>query len=289
MEKNKKLSLLRKVFFSVDAKKNILLLPLVFAVIITNTYKVNSKDKEESKIHLGLVNEHVSKIERSNLFLFQTSISGQVLDQNNQPLPGASVVEKGTVNGTQTDFDGNFNLEVSSGAVLLVSYIGYASQEITIGTKTNVTIVLEESASGLDEVVVIGYGTQKEALLTGSVGLVKKDEITKVTYANSASVLQGRVPGVRVESNGGAPGAGVNVVIRGTGSFGNDQPLYVIDGNIVGSMSFLNPNDIESVSVLKDASSAAIYGSRASNGVVLITTKKGSVGDVKINFESILS
>ncbi|WP_339838034.1 TonB-dependent receptor [uncultured Maribacter sp.] len=286
MEKNKKLFLLRKVFFSLEAKKKILFLPFVFVVICINTYSVHSKDKDEPKINNGLLDELVSKYEMSNLSYFQTSISGQVLDQNKQPLPGASVVVKGTVNGTQTDFDGNFLLDVASGEVLLVSYIGYASQEITIGTQTNFNIVMEESASGLDEVVVIGYGSQKEALLTGSVGLVKKEEITKVTYANSASVLQGRVPGVRVESNGGAPGAGVNVVIRGTGSFGNDQPLYVVDGNIVGSMSFLNPNDIESVSVLKDASSAAIYGSRASNGVVLITTKKGSVGDVIINFES---
>ncbi|WP_149304666.1 SusC/RagA family TonB-linked outer membrane protein [Pareuzebyella sediminis] len=215
------------------------------------------------------------------------SVKGTVLDNNGQPLPGASIVEKGTTNGTQTDFDGNYEIEVSNGnAVLIISYVGFATQEIPVENRNSINIVLEEDAASLEEVVVVGYGTQKEALLTGSVGLVNKEEITKVSYANSASVLQGRVPGVRVEANGGAPGAGVNVVIRGTGSFGNDQPLYVVDGNIVGSMSFLNPNDIESVSVLKDASSAAIYGSRASNGVVLITTKKGSVGDVKINFES---
>jgi TonB-linked SusC/RagA family outer membrane protein len=286
MKKNNKYTFPRKVFFSEHPKKNIHFLLFIFLIIWITTSDAYSKDKTTVKYNSAAVDGALLNYESLNLPVFQTSISGTVVDQNNELLPGASVVEKGTANGTQTDFDGNFSLEVSSGAVLLVSYIGYASQEITIGTQTNFNIVLEESASGLDEVVVIGYGTQKEALLTGSVGLVKKEEITKVTYANSASVLQGRVPGVRVEANGGAPGAGVNVVIRGTGSFGNDQPLYVIDGNIVGSMSFLNPNDIESVSVLKDASSAAIYGSRASNGVVLITTKKGVAGEVKINFES---
>ena len=217
----------------------------------------------------------------------QYRINGTVTDVVGAPLPGASIVEKGTTNGVQSDFDGNFSLDLANGnAVLVVSYIGYATQEMAVNDQTNLTIVLRESTSSLEEVVVIGYGTQKEALLTGSVGIVDNEEIKKVSYANSASVLQGRVPGVKVETNGGAPGAGVNVVIRGTGSFGNDQPLYVVDGNIVGSMSFLNPNDIESISVLKDASSAAIYGSRASNGVVLITTKKGSIGDVQINLET---
>jgi len=264
---------------------------LVFLFFILVIYNVQANSMNSIKDEIPKNGDHISEksvaiVVMNEAYFFQQTVTGQVLDQNNQPLPGASVVEKGTPNGTQTDFDGNFSLEVDSGAVLEVSYIGFASQEIPVGTQTNFNIALEESASGLEEVVVIGYGTQKEALLTGSVGIVDKEEITKVTYANSASVLQGRVPGVRVESNGGAPGAGVNVVIRGTGSFGNDQPLYVVDGNIVGSMSFLNPNDIESVSVLKDASSAAIYGSRASNGVVLITTKKGSVGDVRINFES---
>ena len=264
---------------------------LVFLFFILMIQNVQASTPYTIKVEVPKNGDHI--LEKSivpalmhEAYFFQQTVTGQVLDQNNQPLPGASIVEKGTANGTQSDFDGNFSLEVASGAVLEVSYIGYASQEIPIGTQTSFNIALQESASGLEEVVVIGYGTQKEALLTGSVGIVDKEEITKVTYANSASVLQGRVPGVRVEANGGAPGAGVNVVIRGTGSFGNDQPLYVIDGNIVDNMSFLNPNDIESVSVLKDASSAAIYGSRASNGVVLITTKKGSTGDVKINFES---
>nr|WP_299071888.1 TonB-dependent receptor [uncultured Allomuricauda sp.] len=217
----------------------------------------------------------------------QLTITGLVADKDGVPLLGASILEKATTNGTQTDFDGNFELEVSgSNATLVVSYIGFATKEIPLNGETNLNITLQESASSLEEVVIIGYGSQKEALLTGSVGTVSSKEVTQVSFANSASVLQGRVAGVRVEANGGAPGAGVNVVIRGTGSFGNDQPLYVVDGNIVESMSFINPNDIESISVLKDASSAAIYGNRASNGVILVTTKKGQVGDVRINFET---
>ena len=218
--------------------------------------------------------------------IVQQQITGTVLDDAGVPLPGVNVLLEGTVKGTQTDFDGNYSIAASTGDVLVFSYIGMKTQSVTVGNSNVISVTMEPDAASLDEVVVIGYGTQKEALLTGSVGIVNDEEIKKVSYANSAGVLQGRVAGVKVESNGGAPGAGVNVVIRGTGSFGNDQPLYVVDGNIVGSMSFLNPNDIESISVLKDASSAAIYGSRASNGVVLITTKKGSVGDVKINLET---
>lgn len=217
----------------------------------------------------------------------QQSVNGTITDADGNPLPGANILEKGTTNGTQADFDGNFSLDLDNpNAILVVSYIGFATKEITVSETTDFTIALVESASGLEEVVVIGYGTQTEALLTGSVGTVSSQEVTQVSYANSASVLQGRVAGVQVETNGGAPGAGVNVVIRGTGSFGNDQPLYVVDGNIVESISFINPNDIESISVLKDASSAAIYGNRASNGVVLVTTKKGKAGDVRINFET---
>ncbi|MBM1105009.1 TonB-dependent receptor [Aurantibacter crassamenti] len=225
----------------------------------------------------------------SDLIVFesvQQQISGTVLDDGGVPLPGVNVLIEGTVKGTQTDFDGNYSINADSGDVLVFSYIGMKTQSITVANASTINVDMVVDASNLEEVVVIGYGTQKEALLTGSVGIIKSEEVKKVSYANSAGVLQGRVPGVKVEANGGAPGAGVNVVIRGTGSFGNDQPLYVVDGNIVESMSFLNPNDIESISVLKDASSAAIYGSRASNGVVLITTKKGSVGDVIINFET---
>jgi TonB-linked SusC/RagA family outer membrane protein len=284
MKKNILFSFLARIFFGMHIKKKIFLLPFVLAVLYVNA---NGENEAYAAIVNKVAIENLSKSPIPSSILFQTTITGQVLDQNNQPLAGASIVEKGTTNGAQSDFDGNFSLEVTDGnAVLVISYIGFATQEIPVANQTSLTITLEESASGLDEVVVIGYGTQIEALRTGSVATVSSEEVTQVAVTNSTSALQGRVAGVRVEANGGAPGSGVNVVIRGTGSFGNDQPLYVVDGNIVESMSFINPNDIESISVLKDASSAAIYGSRASNGVVLVTTKKGQAGDIRINFQS---
>ena len=253
----------------------------------TVTYTVLKNQIVLKKISIDLPPLQRKIKEESEELLVQQTITGLVVDENNQPLPGANVLEKGTTRGTQADFDGNFTINITDeNAILVVSYIGFETKEIAVGNQTKLTITMEASMAGLDEVIVIGYGTQKEALLTGSVGIISNKEIKKVSYANSAGVLQGRVPGVKVEANGGAPGAGMNVVIRGTGSFGNDQPLYVVDGNIIGSMSFLNPNDIESISILKDASAAAIYGSRAANGVVLITTKKGSIGDVQINFET---
>ncbi len=286
MKKNILFSFLVRIFFGLRTHKKIFLLPFVLVVLYANANNDHFENEEYTSRIYNVKLENFPKTLKYSSILFQTTISGQVLDQNNQPLPGASIVEKGTTNGTQSDFDGNFSLEVASGAILEVSYIGFSTQEVTVGSQSNISVVLQESASGLDEVVVIGYGTQIEALRTGSVATVSSKEVTQVAVTNSASALQGRVAGVRVEANGGAPGSGVNVVIRGTGSFGNDQPLYVVDGNIVESMSFINPNDIESISVLKDASSAAIYGSRASNGVVLITTKKGKAGDIRINFQS---
>ncbi|WP_168796422.1 TonB-dependent receptor [Flagellimonas onchidii] len=217
----------------------------------------------------------------------QLSVSGQVVDDTGEPLPGASIIEKGTTNGTQTDFDGNFSISVADeNATLVISYIGFATQEVSIAGQTNITVTLVEDAAGLDEVVVVGYGSQSKRDLTGAVSTVSTDEITKIAAANSTALLQGRAAGVRVEANGGAPGDGVSVIIRGTGTFGNDQPLYVVDGNIVDEISYLNPNDIENISVLKDAAAAAIYGSRAANGVVLINTKNGRSGDISITFES---
>ena len=263
---------------------------LLFSIFLIQNAQANISSNISNGM-FALNANHISNksnfpLARNSTLNLQQTVTGQVLDQDNQPLPGASVVEKGTANGTQTDFDGNFSIDVAIGAILEVSYIGYSAIEITVSSQSNISVTLQESASIMDEVVVIGYGTQTEALLTGSVGTVSNEELTQVAVTNSAAALQGRVTGVKVEANGGAPGAGVNVVIRGTGSFGDDQPLYVVDGNIVESISFLNPIDIASISVLKDASSAAIYGSRASNGVVLVTTKKGTAGNVRINIES---
>lgn len=218
----------------------------------------------------------------------QRTITGTITDsKTNEPLIGANILVSGTADGTVTGLGGDFTLEVPEDAQSLdVSYAGYTSQRISIaGGVTQLDVQLERG-SLLEEIVVVGYGTQRKADITGAVSSVSSEELNNTSYSSSGALLQGKVAGVRVETNGGSPGASVNIVIRGTGTFGNDQPLYVVDGNIVGSMDFLNPNDIESIEILKDAAAAAIYGNRAANGVVLITTKKGQAGAIQINFNT---
>ena len=213
-------------------------------------------------------------------------VNGQVVDEEGLPLIGVTILVKGTSSGTVTDLDGNFSLDViDENQTLVFSYTGYEAQEVAVAGRSDFRIVLAVFASQLDEIVVVGYGTQRRADITGAISSVTAEDLTNTTYASTGALLQGKVAGVRVETNGGEPGAGVNIVVRGTGTFGNDQPLYVVDGNIVESMNFLNPNDIESVEILKDAAAAAIYGNRAGNGVVLITTKKGTSGKTQISFD----
>ncbi|MDC6390413.1 TonB-dependent receptor [Maribacter sp. PR1] len=240
------------------------------------------------------------KKQTSNTPILQMEITGLVVDTNGAPLPGANVVEKGTTNGTQTDFDGNFSIAVADeNAVLEVSYIGFASKEIPLNNQSNLTITLEESAAGLDEVVVIGYGTSLKSDLTGAVSSVNMDDIEKLPTASITQNLSGRSAGVNVSSNSGAPGAGVTIRIRGTNSLqGNNDPLFVVDGVPIESspeqngnfssdaLSGINPEDIESMEILKDASAVAIYGSRGANGVVLITTKSGKAGKARITINN---
>ncbi|MEQ9286865.1 MAG: TonB-dependent receptor [Cyclobacteriaceae bacterium] len=224
-------------------------------------------------------------VEELSLISADVNVSGKITDENGEGLPGASVVLKGTANGTTTNIEGDYKITVPDNATLVVSFVGYKTTEIELAGRSVIDVEMQLDAEQLEEVVVMGYGAQTKNKVTGAVSTISTEDISKVSYANSTGVIQGRVAGVRVESNGGQPGAGINVVIRGTGTFGNDQPLYIVDGNIVGSIDYLNPNDIQDFSVLKDASAAAIYGSRAANGVVLITTKSGKVGDLKINLE----
>ncbi|KGO94403.1 TonB-dependent receptor [Flavobacterium subsaxonicum WB 4.1-42 = DSM 21790] len=190
-------------------------------------------------------------------------------------LPGASVVVKGTSNSAATDIDGSYSITANANDVLVFSYIGFTPQEIKVGTNTTLNVVLVSEATTLDDVVVIGYGTQKKADITGSVAVVDVGEVLKVSNSDVSQLLQGRSAGVNVTSDG-QPGAAPNIRIRGIGTFGDNQPLYVVDGVPVGtSVRDFNPNDIKSIQVLKDASAGAIYGSRAANGVVIITTKRG--------------
>ena len=225
----------------------------------------------------------------SKLIVQQTStITGKVLDSNGEALIGVNVLEKGTTNGTITDFNGNFTLNLSSSnSTLVFSYIGYVSQEISAKGKKDFTITLKEDSETLEEVVVVGYGTQKKVNLTGSVSSVSAKDIQDVPTSNTASLLQGRMPGLVISQNGGQAGKeDMEVRVRGVGTFGNNNPMVLIDGveGTLSQMSDIPAADIENISVLKDAASAAIYGVRAANGVILITTKKGKAGKISVNY-----
>ncbi|WP_028906667.1 SusC/RagA family TonB-linked outer membrane protein [Xylanibacter ruminicola] len=216
-------------------------------------------------------------------------ITGTVVDASG-PVIGASVVEKGkSGNGVITDFDGNFSLSVSPGATLVISYIGYETQEIKVGNQSNFSITLKEDNAQLDEVVVVGYGTQKKKLVTGATVQVKGEDIAKLNTTNALTAMQSSTPGVQITQSSSQPGKGFKVNIRGVGTIGTSSPLLIIDGINAGTaddgLNGLNPNDIESIDVLKDAASAAIYGARAANGVILVTTKQGKAGKIQIQYD----
>jgi len=203
-------------------------------------------------------------------------ITGTVTDETGEPLIGVSVSVKGTTTGTMTDIDGKYSLSVpGSSAIIVFTYVGYDTQEFTVGNQSSFSVVMKSKDSFLDEVVVVGYGVQKKALLTGANSNLKGDEITAVKQTSVMEALQGIAPGVNVTRNSGAVGAGTKVTIRGMGTAGNSDPLYIVDGVAVGNIDYLSSSDIQSIDILKDAASAAIYGSRAANGVVLVTTVKG--------------
>lgn len=222
---------------------------------------------------------------KQNVFAQELQIKGSVTDESDFPLPGASVIVGGTTTGASTDFDGNFELSVPSNAKLTVSYLGYITKTVDVAGQTTLNITLKEDINSLEEVVVVGYGTQKKALVTGANIQVGGDQLQKQSTTNALQALQGQTPGVQITSTSGQPGANLNVVIRGAGSTGSSAPLYVVDGVLTGDISYLNNADIESISILKDAASAAIYGSQAANGVVLVTTKGGKKGSAKITFD----
>lgn len=231
-------------------------------------------------------------------------VSGTITDEFGEPVIGANVVEKGTTNGTVTDIDGNFTLGVESGAVLQVSYLGYLTQDIVVGNNTQLTITLQEDTRALDEVIVIGYGVQRKSDLTGAVSSVKSDDLPPSATTSVEHMLSGKAAGVQITSLDSQPGGGIEILIRGATSSQNtgNTPLYIIDGFPVGGhtdpgtgnrysigtrspLNSINPNDIESIEILKDASATAIYGARAANGVILITTKQGKKGKVQLNYD----
>jgi len=216
-----------------------------------------------------------------------TSLSGTVIDETGEPLPGVNIVIKGSTQGTVTNIDGEFSLNVSSGETIVVSFIGMISQEIVITDQRQLTITLVSDSKALEEVVVIGYGVIRKKDLTGAIGGLKSDQLDQQSNGNLGSAIQGKIAGVTVESASGAPGSGTRIQVRGAGSLNNNNPLILVDDIAVSSMNNVNPYDIESIQVLKDASAAAIYGSRAANGVIMITTKSGKRGEMKVTFDAV--
>lgn len=204
-----------------------------------------------------------------------------------EPIIGASILEKGTTNGTISDFDGNFILNVQPGTVLVISYIGYVNQEVKVGN-TPLNIILKEDAEMLDEVVVVGFGTQKKVNLTGSVGIATAKELESRPVASATMALQGLVPGLQISTSTGEVDKTASINIRGNGTIGDGSsgsPLILIDG-MEGDLNTINPQDIENISVLKDAAASSIYGSRAPFGVILVTTKSGKQGKVSVNYNN---
>lgn len=204
------------------------------------------------------------------------TVTGTVTDVSGEPIIGANIRIKGTTTGTITDIDGNFSIEAEPQSVIEVSYIGYLTQETVINNQKSIRFLLKEDTKTLDEVVVIGYGVQKKADLTGSVANINTEKLNTQSNANIGQALQGKIAGVDIVSQGGAPGSGTRIMVRSIGTLNNASPLYIVDGMYMNSIDHINPNDIASIDVLKDASSAAIYGSRAANGVIIVTTKEGS-------------
>ena len=214
-----------------------------------------------------------------------SGLLGTVTDESGEPIIGASVVEKGNPqNGTITNIDGQFSLKVEAGTALTVSSVGYITQDVAAAN--HMTVVLQEDNKALDEVVVIGYGVQKKSVVTAAISKVDGDDLNLTRPSRIEDALKGKVSGVQITQASGQPGAASKFTIRGSGSVNNSDPLYIVDGMAVeGGISYLNPVDIASVEILKDAASAAIYGARAANGVVLVTTKSGTAGKTTINYD----
>ncbi|GMN11310.1 TonB-dependent receptor [Croceitalea sp. MTPC9] len=288
--RKKDVDLNRKISLKADNQTLESILGNIFQNTTTN-FKIKDKRvylipyERKTKIPIMVVNPESRKDSKN---ILQQTVKGTVKDKDGTPLPGTSIVEKGTANGTQTDFDGNFTINVTSNdAILVVSYIGFATQEIVLDNRTTLNIVLQEDSAQLDEVVLVGYGKLSRENLTGAVSSINSDKIDAFPAASVEQSLAGKLPGVQLSQSSGQPGAGISVRVRGITSIsGGNEPLYVIDGvpffnsdvRGLNGISSINPNDIESIQVLKDASSTAIYGSRGANGVVLVTTKSGKAG-----------
>lgn len=275
----------------------------VAEVLLEASKRTNLKFKQvDNIIHVSKISDN-RREKALEIVIDGVDISGKIIDENGQGLPGASIVVSGTTLGTTTDLDGRYKLNVPEGAVLTITFVGYAAKEIQVGNQKIIDVQMELDAEQLEEIVVVGYGAVRKSDLTGSVASVKAEELTQLGAISFDQGLAGRVAGVTVTSSSGAPGSGAAVRIRAVSSLNGSDPLYVIDGiplevssspglgqqDVEGAslspLAMINPSDIKSVEILKDASSTAIYGSRGANGVVLITTKKGEVGQSKVSID----
>ena len=276
----------RKVSINVEKKKIVEILDKVFKGTDIS-YTINDRQillvKKKEQLSASITNTAVKEADQQDV-----KISGVVKDAQGMPIPGVNIVEKGTKNSVQTDFDGKYSIRVKgAGSVLVFTFIGYETLSKTVGQGNTLNVVLKDEHSTLNEVVVIGYGTAKKGDLTGSVVSVSGEDLKKTNMTNVAETLTGRVAGVQVTSSEGSPDAAINIRIRGGGSLTQDaSPLIIVDGFPIASLNDIAPSDIESITVLKDASSTAIYGSRGANGVILVTTKKGKDGKISVSYNS---
>ena len=278
-----------KVISEIEKQTDYLFVYNVNEVNLKRNVKVNAQNKsvaevlnkvfEGTDIYYAMEGKNImlmSKAKDGEAVQQANKVTGIVKDANGEPIIGANVIVKGQSTGTITDIDGNFSIKAEPQSVIEVSYIGYLTQETVINNQKSIRFLLKEDTKTLDEVVVIGYGVQKKADLTGSVANINTEKLNTQSNANIGQALQGKIAGVDIVSQGGAPGSGTRIMVRGIGTLNNASPLYIVDGMYMNSIDHINPNDIASIDVLKDASSAAIYGSRAANGVIIVTTKEGS-------------
>jgi len=296
-----KQSTLKDVFKEIESKSDFTFFYNDQVIDVTQTVDIHVKNEPVEKILDKILTNCTYVIENKNILLVpknpkesvpitnqtQKRITGTVVDERGDPIIGANVIEKGTTNGIITDLDGKFSLSISPSSTLQVSYIGYIAQDIAIRNQTNLSIILKEDSKNLEEVVVVGYGVTQKKDLTGSIAQVQASDIQNLAVQRVDQALSGKLAGVQVLSTTGEPGAAPQIRIRGVGSISaGTEPLYVIDGFPGDNIQMLNPNDIETIDVLKDASATAIYGSRGANGVVIITTKRGKEGKARISLDA---
>lgn len=308
---------LGELISEIEKQSNYLFLYSEKEIDLQQKVLVSAKDKPirevleealaDSKLNFSFNKDYISLRPKTQQEIRQATkrVTGTVTDINGEVIIGANIIEKGTTNGVITDIDGNFTIDIPANKVIQISYIGYVSQEISIGKQNHIQIVLSEDSKALDEVVVVGYGVMKKRDLTGAISTVKSADISVTGVSSVGHALAGKAAGMYVRQNSAQPGGGLDILIRGAGSINaSNNPLYIVDGFPIaeidqpqsgdgkmdagtqGILNFLNPNDIESIEVLKDASTTAIYGSRAANGVILITTKRGKEGKAKVSYNA---